>query len=542
MVVGRLVRVGLELLVADRDAQAVAEALEVLQRHLLHLVRRVATGEVRAEAVALDRLGEDDGRLPRVLAGGLVGGEDLAVVVPAALEVPVDLVVAPPLDHLEGARVATEEVVTDVLAVVGAEGLVVAVARLVHDVHERAVAVGGEQGVPPAAPDDLDDVPAGAAEERLELLDDLAVAAHRAVEPLQVAVDDEVEVVELLVGRELQQAARLRLVHLAVAEEGPDVLLARVLDAAVVEVLVELRLVDGVHRADAHRHRRELPVVGQQPRVRVGRHGLDRPVDDVALLLAEAVELVLGEVALEEAAGVHAGGGVALEVDLVAAALVVLAAEEVVHAHLVERRGGRVRRDVPADADAGTLSAVHHDRGVPADVAAHLALDVLVAGEPRLALRRDRVDVVGRGQGRDPHLLLARPLDELEHDVARPRPTLLVEDGVERVDPLLRLVRIDVRELTGDAVEDRSGLGCHVGSFLVASQPPATGRPRRCATILHQSVPTVTVGSRPGTSNGVCRPCRGRVAWALLALEAQTRCTWRSSDTQSGPARDREDR
>ena len=202
---------------------------------------------------------------------GLVRGVDLAVVVAAALELPPDVVVGPVRDHLAGAGVAVEEVLAHVLAVVGAEGLVVAVGRRVHEVHERAVAVGGEQRVPAAAPDDLDDVPAGAAEERLELLDDLAVAAHRAVEALQVAVDDEGEVVELLAGRELEQAARLGLVHLAVAEEGPHVLLAGVLDAAVVQVLVELRLVDGVHRADAHRHRRELPEVRHQPRVRVGR-------------------------------------------------------------------------------------------------------------------------------------------------------------------------------------------------------------------------------------------------------------------------------
>jgi pyruvate dehydrogenase complex dehydrogenase (E1) component len=44
-----------------------------------------------------------------------------------------------------------------------------------------------QQLIPLAAPDDLDDVPAGTAEERLELLDDLAVAAHRAVQALQVA-------------------------------------------------------------------------------------------------------------------------------------------------------------------------------------------------------------------------------------------------------------------------------------------------------------------------------------------------------------------
>jgi hypothetical protein len=86
---------------------------------------------------------------------------------------------------------------------------------------EHAVDVAGEQVVPLAAPDDLDDVPAGAPEVRLELLHDLAVAAHRAVEPLQVAVDDEDEVVELLAGGDADGAERLRLVHLAVAEEAP---------------------------------------------------------------------------------------------------------------------------------------------------------------------------------------------------------------------------------------------------------------------------------------------------------------------------------
>jgi hypothetical protein len=85
------------------------------------------------------------------------------------------------------------------------------------------VGVLREQRVPVAAPDDLDDVPARAAEERLELLDDLAVAAHRAVEPLQVAVDDEGEVVQLLAGGQPDRAERLGLVHLAVAAERPHV-------------------------------------------------------------------------------------------------------------------------------------------------------------------------------------------------------------------------------------------------------------------------------------------------------------------------------
>ena len=54
------------------------------------------------------------------------------------------------------------------------------------------------------------------------------------------------------------------------------------------------------------------------------------------------VELVLGQPALEEGAGVDAGRRVALEEDLVAARLGVLAPEEVVEADLVQ--AGRAER------------------------------------------------------------------------------------------------------------------------------------------------------------------------------------------------------
>ena len=147
------------------------------------------------------------------------------------------------------------------------------------------------------------------------------------------------QVVQTVVGRQLQQPAGLRLVHLAVAEEGPDPPVGGVLDAAVAQVAVELRLVDRVHRADAHRHRRELPELRHQPRVRVGRQA----VRGLGLLLPEAVEVVLAEPALEVGPGVHARGGVALEEDLVSAAGVVRPAEEVVEADLVQCRG-RPRR------------------------------------------------------------------------------------------------------------------------------------------------------------------------------------------------------
>src|SRR5690606_31729983 len=107
------------------------------------------------------------------------------------------------------------------------------------------VGVAGEQVIPLAAPDDLDDVPAGAAEERLELLDDLAIASDRTVQALQVAVDHEREIVQALVRRDLQLTSALDLVHLAVTQESPDVLVAGVLDAAVRQIAVGLRLIDG---------------------------------------------------------------------------------------------------------------------------------------------------------------------------------------------------------------------------------------------------------------------------------------------------------
>src|SRR5207247_11370085 len=101
---------------------------------------------------------------------------------------------------LAQARVGPEEVRPDVAARFDRELLPLAVDGLVHLVHEHAVDIPCEQLVPFAAPDDLDDVPPGAPEGRLELLDDLAVAAHRAVEALEVAVHDEDEVVEALAG------------------------------------------------------------------------------------------------------------------------------------------------------------------------------------------------------------------------------------------------------------------------------------------------------------------------------------------------------
>ena len=128
-------------------------------------------------------------------------------------------------------------------------------------------------------------------------------------------------------------------------------------------------------------------------------------------LAAEVIEVVFGESSLQKRAGVHARGGVALEVDVVARRTVVLAAEEVVEANLVERRGTSERRQVTTDALGVLVGAHHHGRGVPADVGANASLDVLVAGEPRLVFARNAVHVRSRHRGGKAHLGLAGSLE-----------------------------------------------------------------------------------------------------------------------------------
>ncbi len=241
-------------------------------------------------------------------------------------------------------------------------------------------------------------------------------------------------------------------------------LVGGVLDAAVVQVTVETCLVDRVHRAQSHGDGRELPEIRHAVRVRVGRDAVALTAGD---LLAEAVEVVLAQAPLEEGAGVDAGGGVALEEDLVAAARVVLAAPEVVEADLVERGGGGVGGDVAAHADARTLRAVHHDGGVPAHPAAVALLHLLVARKLRLHGGGDGVHEVRGGEVRQRNALEGGTLQHAEHEVAGAGRVLLREETVEGVHPLLGLLGVGVFEVGRDAVADRRVVGVALAAVRV---------------------------------------------------------------------------
>ena len=183
-----------DLLVGDVELEPVAESTQGLLVHLLLLVGDVLALAGLAHPVALDRLREDHGRPPGRALRRRVRGIDLPSVVAAAVERP-DLLVAHVLDPLGELRVLAEELLAHERAAARLVRLVLPVDRLLHPAHQQAVLVGLQERIPAVAPDHLDHVPPGAAEDRLQDLDDLPVPVHRTVEALQVAVDDEHEVV-----------------------------------------------------------------------------------------------------------------------------------------------------------------------------------------------------------------------------------------------------------------------------------------------------------------------------------------------------------
>ncbi|KAG1252840.1 hypothetical protein G6F65_017740 [Rhizopus arrhizus] len=208
-----------------------------------------------------------------------------------------------PVGHQRGQlRVLVEEVGAVERTVVGGEGLELAVHRVGEGAGQGPIGVPAQQGVPVAAPDELDHVPARARVQRFQFVDDAAIAAHRSVQPLQVAVDDEDQVVELFTRRQGQRGDGFGFVHFAVAAEHPDLAVAGVGDAAGVQVLQEAGLVNGHQRAQAHRHRRELPELRHRARVRIRRQAA--PAD----LAAEAVKLGFRNAAFQIGTRVDARG------------------------------------------------------------------------------------------------------------------------------------------------------------------------------------------------------------------------------------------
>ena len=140
-----------QLFVGQRDVEAVAERLQGVLADLLGLMGDHLPFAGFAHAVALDGLGEDDGRLALVIGRRLIGRVDLDRVVAAAGQRP-DLVVGPVLDHFGRLGMAAEEILADIGAVLRLEILVFAVDAFVHQLAQLAVLVLARAARPSPCP------------------------------------------------------------------------------------------------------------------------------------------------------------------------------------------------------------------------------------------------------------------------------------------------------------------------------------------------------------------------------------------------------
>ena len=430
------------MFVGQRQAEAVAKGDQVGVVELLLLVRGHAALTGVAHAVALFRLRQDHDRLVAVRGGCGIGRMDLHQIMSAALQA-VDLLVGQALRECGQRRVLAEKMFAVVAPVLGGEGLELAVHRLGKGARQCAALVARKQAIPIGAPHELDHVPAGPGEQGLEFIDDAAVAAHRAVESLQVAVDDPRQVVQALARSQRERAHALGLVHLAIAEDAPDAAPRGRKQPAVMQVAHEARLVDRADRPDAHRAGRELPEPGHQPGVRVAAQPL-RANPHGAELLPVVREILLAQAAFEKGPGVDTRCGMRLVKNEVTAVRVVACAKEVVEADLEQIGRAGVARDVAAQFAMGLVGTHHHRQCVPSHDAGKLLLDGQIAGKRRLLLRCDAVDV-GRAVLRAPiDPALTRPLRQLVEHEGDTRRAVRCQQRVQRRLPFGRFLRVDV--------------------------------------------------------------------------------------------------
>src|SRR5437762_13110434 len=136
---------------------------------------------------------------------------------------------------------------------------------------QQSIHIFCEQLIPLSTPDDFDHVPAGASKFSFEFLYDLAIAAHRAVEPLQIAVYNKDQIIEPFAICYRERAESFGFIRLAVSEKCPYSRVRCIFDTSRMEVTIEASLIDSCDRSQAHRYSRKLPKIGHQPRMRIRR-------------------------------------------------------------------------------------------------------------------------------------------------------------------------------------------------------------------------------------------------------------------------------
>ena len=424
----------LDLLVAQRQVKAVAVVDQVLLVELLLAVRGHLALARAAHAKAFFGVRQDHRGLATVRGRRRIRRVDLHDVVPAALE-SVNLLVGHALRQPRQLFVLAKEVVAVVAPVLGGKGLHLAIDRVGKSAQQSARGVACQQAVPVAAPDQLDDVPARTGKQLFQFVDDAAIAPHRAVQSLQIAVHHPHQVVEFFSRGQGQGAHAFGLVHLAVAKHAPHLAGAAVLQLAVCQVTHEAGVVNRADRPQAHRAGGELPKVGHQPRVRVARQAASAAVR-CGDFLAVVHQVLLAQAPFQKSAGIHPGGAVRLEEHQVALVLLGARMEEVVKPGLEQIGHAGVTGDVPTQLAIGLVGPHHHGQRVPTHDGHQPLFGGQVAWKHRLLVDGDGVHVRRVQLGLPAGALLARHDGQLVQNLAGPIWALGADQRQQGLSPL----------------------------------------------------------------------------------------------------------
>ena len=155
-----------------------------------------------------------------------------------------DIVVRHIGDEFQCLGILAEEMLAYISTVFGFVVLILAVDSFHHDPLQNTVLVAGQQIIPVSAPDDFDHIPASAAEIGFEFLNDFAVATHRAIQTLQITVDDENEVIEHFTTSHADRAHGFRFIHLAITAESPDLAISGIGNLTRMQVFEKPRLIN----------------------------------------------------------------------------------------------------------------------------------------------------------------------------------------------------------------------------------------------------------------------------------------------------------
>ena len=100
--------------------------------------------------------------------------------------------------------------------------LVVPIQALFHTMSQHTVVVRCQQRIPTTAPDHFEYLPISTPESPLQLLNNLAVAPHRPVETLQIAVHHKHQIIQTLARSDINCAQHFGFIGLAISNEAPD--------------------------------------------------------------------------------------------------------------------------------------------------------------------------------------------------------------------------------------------------------------------------------------------------------------------------------